>query len=51
VIDRIEPRDDPAFDYREELAALLALWTDELGRGTEPVHAEPRAVGKRGAAT
>lgn len=30
VIDRIKPREDPAFDYRAELDAMLALWTEEL---------------------
>ena len=33
VIDTIRKRDDPAFDYKSELAALLALWTEELDRG------------------
>lgn len=30
VIDRVKQRDDPAFDYDAELAALLALWQAEL---------------------
>ncbi|MBN8746961.1 Uncharacterised protein [Xylophilus ampelinus] len=30
VIDRVQERDDPAFDYDAELASLLALWQEEL---------------------
>ena len=30
VIDRVKPRDDPAFDYQGELDAMLALWREEL---------------------
>jgi hypothetical protein len=29
-------RDDPACDYKSELAALLALWSEELDRRGEP---------------
>jgi len=35
VIDTIKQRDDPAFDYKSELAALLALWGEELGSPTK----------------
>lgn len=31
VIDTVKMRDDPAFDAPAELAALLALWCEELG--------------------
>jgi hypothetical protein len=31
VIDTLKRHDDPAFDYKGELAALLAMWSDELG--------------------
>jgi hypothetical protein len=30
VIDTLKKRDDPAFDPQAELAALLALWREEL---------------------
>jgi hypothetical protein len=30
VLDVVEPRDDPAFDLKAELAALTALWREEL---------------------
>ena len=30
VIDTVKPRDDPGFDAAAELAALLALWREEL---------------------
>jgi hypothetical protein len=35
VVDIVKPRDDPAFDCAAELAALLALWTEELGASGE----------------
>lgn len=31
IVDRLKKRDEPGFDHRDELAALLALWTEELG--------------------
>jgi len=31
VVDTIKQRDDPPFDYKSELAPLLALWSEELG--------------------
>ena len=31
IIDLVKRRDDPAFDYKPELAALLAMWREELG--------------------
>ncbi|QGZ38696.1 hypothetical protein IP92_00950 [Pseudoduganella flava] len=31
VLDVIEPRDDPAFDLKHELATLAAMWREELG--------------------
>lgn len=30
VIDTLKRRDDPAFNYTGELAALLAIWSEEL---------------------
>lgn len=30
VIDTVKKRDDPAFDYKGELAALLEMWREEL---------------------
>ena len=30
VVDTLRRRDDPAYDYRDDLAALLALWQEEL---------------------
>ena len=30
VIDRLKPRDEPGYDCKSELSALLALWTEEL---------------------
>lgn len=30
VLDLVKKREDPAFDYRAELDALLALWREEL---------------------
>ena len=30
VIDRLQPRDEPGYDCKRELAALLTLWTEEL---------------------
>ena len=35
VVDTVKPRDDPAFDAAGELAALHALWTEELGASGE----------------
>ena len=35
VVDTLKPQDDPAHDYRAELDALLALWTEEFGRRGE----------------
>jgi len=31
VIDRLKPSDEPGYDCKRELAALLAMWTEELG--------------------
>jgi hypothetical protein len=31
IVDRVKPRDDPAFDYRAELDSMLELWREELG--------------------
>jgi hypothetical protein len=31
IIDLVKRRDDPAFDYKTELAGLLAMWREELG--------------------
>ncbi|MDO5693206.1 MAG: GIY-YIG nuclease family protein [Pseudomonadota bacterium] len=31
VVDRIQQRTEPDFDYRAELAARLALWREEYG--------------------
>lgn len=31
VIDFVKRRDDPAFDYKTELAGLLTMWREELG--------------------
>ncbi|MDP1954960.1 MAG: GIY-YIG nuclease family protein [Polaromonas sp.] len=31
VIDLVKRRDDPAFDYKAELAGLLTMWREELG--------------------
>lgn len=31
IIDLVKPREDPAFDHKAELAALLAMWREELG--------------------
>ena len=31
VVDIVRQRTDPAFDYKAELAALLAMWREELG--------------------
>jgi len=31
IIDIVKRRDDPAFDYKAELAGLLAMWREELG--------------------
>jgi len=31
VVDLVKQREDPAFDYKAELAALLAMWREELG--------------------
>ena len=41
VIDRVKPRDDPAFDYDAELVTLLALWEAEL----RPLAAVPASEG------
>lgn len=30
VIDTVKKREDPAFDYKAELAALLEMWREEL---------------------
>lgn len=30
VIDTLKPRDEPGADYKTELAALLAMWREEL---------------------
>jgi hypothetical protein len=30
IVDTVKKRDDPAFDAQAELAALLALWCEEL---------------------
>ncbi|MBP6404097.1 MAG: GIY-YIG nuclease family protein [Ramlibacter sp.] len=30
VVDTLKRRDDPAYDYSDDLAALLALWEEEL---------------------
>ncbi len=35
VLDRVKPRDDPAFDYEAELQQLLALWQAEVGAQSE----------------
>ncbi len=32
IIDRLKERDDLAFDYKGELAAVLALWREEFHR-------------------
>lgn len=31
VIDLVKQREDPAFDYKAELAGLLTMWREELG--------------------
>lgn len=31
IIDLVKRRDDPAFDYKAELAGLLTMWREELG--------------------
>ncbi|MEO8022318.1 GIY-YIG nuclease family protein [Polaromonas sp.] len=31
VIDLVKRREDPAFDYKAELASLLTMWREELG--------------------
>jgi hypothetical protein len=31
IIALVKRRDDPAFDYKPELAGLLAMWREELG--------------------
>jgi hypothetical protein len=31
VIDLVKKNDDPAFDYKAELASMLALWSEEFG--------------------
>jgi hypothetical protein len=31
VIDLVKQRDDPAFDYKAELAGLLTMWREEMG--------------------
>jgi hypothetical protein len=33
VLDLIKKRDDSAFDYKAELASMLAMWSEELGCG------------------
>ncbi|MEO7851372.1 MAG: GIY-YIG nuclease family protein [Rubrivivax sp.] len=46
VLDLIKPRDDPAFDYRVELASMLALWSDELGCGGDSDNQILRSTGR-----
>lgn len=41
VIDRVKERDDPAFDYDAELAALLSLWQAELEPAAQGRPAQP----------
>jgi hypothetical protein len=36
VLDTVKARDDPGFDYRDELAALFQLWSEELDQRGEP---------------
>jgi hypothetical protein len=47
VVDTLKKRDDPAFDYRDELASLLALWTEELRAGPPATGSAPAAGGRR----
>jgi len=46
VIDTLKKRDDPAFDDPSQLAALLAMWSEELGchgdRAYQPVQASDK---------
>ena len=30
VLDRLQPADDPAYDPREDLSVLRAIWTEKL---------------------
>ena len=39
LLDRVKPRDDPAFDVAAELEALLSLWREELRCDESPYHA------------
>jgi len=36
VVDRLKRRDEPGFDPRAELAALLTMWTEELAGSASP---------------
>ncbi|MCW5634383.1 MAG: GIY-YIG nuclease family protein [Rubrivivax sp.] len=48
VVDTLKkkPDDPPGHDYRDELAALLALWTEELADGSAA--APPAAAARQG---
>lgn len=41
VVDRVKPRDDPAFDAAQELAALVELWRQELSCAQAPGYGAP----------
>jgi hypothetical protein len=42
IVDQIEPRDDPAFDARAELALLEELWLEKLQPFGERGYNEPK---------
>ncbi len=48
VLDTLTKREDPAFDYLSELAAMLELWSQELNSfGDNGYNTRPASVGSR----
>ena len=43
VLDRVKPRDDPAFNATQELQTLVALWRQEIRCTDELGYGEPRS--------
>lgn len=41
VLDTLEPRAEPDYDPREDLALLLALWIEKLRASGVPLYGEP----------
>jgi len=38
ILDRLEPKDDPAYDSREDLSVLLEMWTEKLVASGESLY-------------